>query len=141
MIFGNICVCIFDSVFCVFVVYLFLVWYISGAQLSGAQFATFSGWTVGPRTTGPRGPTVRGPICRGPSVRGPTVRGPICLEPNAHPLETLLKINQNGICEVTLKSVTFLIYLRYLEEIGIGVFCDDLITQFLYCHFPFQTAS
>ena len=76
MIFGNICVCIFDSVFCVFVVYLFLGWYISGAQLSGAQFAIFSGRTIGPRTTGPRGPTVRGPICR-----GPTVRGPICLEP------------------------------------------------------------
>ena len=63
MIFGNICVCIFDSVFCVFVVYLFLGWYISGAQLSGAQFAIFSGRTIGPRTTGPRGPTVRGPIC------------------------------------------------------------------------------
>ena len=45
MILGNICVCIFDSVFCVFVVYSFLGWYISGAQLSGAQFATFSGRT------------------------------------------------------------------------------------------------
>ena len=63
MIFGNICVCIFDSAFCFFMVYLFLGWYISGAQLSGAQFAIFSGRTIGPRTTGPRGPTVRGPIC------------------------------------------------------------------------------
>ena len=47
MIFGYIGVCTFDAVF--FMVYLFLVWYISGAQLSGAQFVTFSGQTVGPR--------------------------------------------------------------------------------------------
>ena len=34
-----------------------------------------------------------------------------------------------SICDVTLKSVTLLMYQRYREEIGIGRFCDDL-TQF-----------
>ena len=63
--FDNICVCIFDAVFCFLMGYMFLRWYISGAQLSGAHFATFSGRTVGSRTTGPRGPTVQGPIVRG----------------------------------------------------------------------------
>ena len=90
MIVGNICVCIFDSVFCFFMVYLFLGWYISGAQLSraqfatffeedslapdnwagpgaqlsGAQYATFSGRTVGPR------PNCLGPNCPGPNCPG-----------------------------------------------------------------------
>ena len=53
--------------------------------------------------------------------------------------ETELEKNRNGICDifdvtlsicdVTLKSVTLLMYQRYREEIGIGRFCDDL-TQF-----------
>ena len=70
MIFGNICVCFFDAVFCFFMVSVFEMEHFRGPI---CHFFRADSWAPVPNCPGPNCP---GPNCPGPNCPGPNCPGP-----------------------------------------------------------------